>query len=311
MLIKSRVVLTSAVALLALSACNSKDADKTAAASPSASPAAVAATVNGTAISQKQVEMILKQQASQGMPDNAESRKMIIDNLAMQLIVAQEAAKKGLDKTPEVADQLEMIKQSVMADAYVQDYMKSNTVTDAMLTAEYDKIKAQAAGNQYKARHILVEKEADAKDIIAKLKKDPKAFEALAKAKSKDPGSKDKGGDLGWFDPRGMVPEFGAAVAKLEKDKFTEEPVKSQFGYHVIMLEDTRANPIPTLEQVKPRLTQQVQQQNMKKMLDEMKAKAKIEITAAPAAPVAAPASATAATPTAPAAAEAAEPAKK
>jgi peptidyl-prolyl cis-trans isomerase C len=184
--------------------------------------------------------------------------------------------------------------------------MKTNTVTDEMLTAEYDKIKAQAAGNQYKARHILVEKEADAKDIIAKLKKDPKAFEALAKAKSKDPGSKDKGGDLGWFDPRGMVPEFGAAVAKLEKDKFTEEPVKSQFGYHVIMLEDTRANPIPTLEQVKPRLTQQVQQQNMKKMLDDMKAKAKIEITADPA--VAAPASAAAATPAAaPAATEAAK----
>lgn len=309
MLIKSRVVLTSAVALLALSACNSKDADKTTAAGASASPAAVAATVNGTAISQKQVEMILKQQASQGMPDNAESRKMIIDNLAMQLIVAQEAAKKGLDKTPDVADQLEMIKQSVLADAYVQDYMKTNTVTDAMLTAEYDKIKAQAAGNQYKARHILVEKEADAKDIIAKLKKDPKAFDALAKSKSKDPGSKDKGGDLGWFDPRGMVPEFGAAVAKLEKDKFTEEPVKSQFGYHVIMLEDTRANPVPTLEQVKPRLTQQVQQQNMKKMLDDMKAKAKIEITAAPA--VAAPASATAATPASAPVAAAADPAKK
>ncbi|QJQ07699.1 peptidylprolyl isomerase [Undibacterium piscinae] len=227
------------------------------------------------------------------MPDNAESRKMIIDNLAMQLLVAQEAAKKGLEKTPEVADQLEMIKQSVLADAFVQDYMKSNTVTDEMLTTEYEKIKTQAAGNQYKARHILVEKEADAKDIIAKLNKDPKAFEGLAKAKSKDPGSKDKGGDLGWFDPRGMVPEFGAAVAKLENGKFTAEPVKSQFGYHVIMLEDTRANPVPTLEQVKPRLAQQVQQQNLKKMLDDLKAKAKIEITAAPA--VAAPADATAA----------------
>lgn len=299
MLIKSRVVLTSALALLALTACNSKDTDKTAAsASATASASAVAATVNGTAISQKQVELILKQQAAQGMPDNAESRKMIIDNLAMQLIVAQEAAKKGLEKNPEVADQLEMIKQSVLADAYVQDYMKNNAATDEMLTAEYEKIKTQAAGNQYKARHILVEKEADAKDIIAKLNKDPKAFDGLAKAKSKDPGSKDKGGDLGWFDPRGMVPEFGAAVAKLEKGKFTEEPVKSQFGYHVIMLEDTRANPVPTLEQVKPRLAQQVQQQNLKKMLDDLKAKAKIEITAAPAAPAAeatvAPASATA-----------------
>jgi peptidyl-prolyl cis-trans isomerase C len=290
MLIKSRVVLGSAVALLALSACTPKDGAK--------GPAGpVAATVNGAAISQKQVEMILKQQAAQGMPDNAESRKMTIDNLSLQMIVAQEAAKKGLEKSPDVAEQLEMTRQSILADAYVQDYMRSNPVSDAMLTAEYDKIKAQASGNQYKARHILVEKEDEAKDIIAKLKKDVKSFDALAKAKSKDPGSKDKGGDLGWFDPRGMVPEFGAAVAKLEKDKFTEEPVKSQFGYHVIMLEDTRPNPIPTLEQVKPRLTQQVQQQNLKKMLDDMKAKAKIEIVAAPAAasaPVAASAPASA-----------------
>lgn len=301
MLIKSRVVLTSALALLALSACNSKEAEKTPAANQSvAAPAAnsaIAATVNGTTISQKQVDLIMKQQATQGMPDNAESRKMVIDNLAMQLIVAQESSKKGLDKSPEIADQLEMTRQSILADAYVQDYIKNNTVTDAMLAAEYDKIKTQASGNQYKARHILVEKEADAKDIIAKLKKNPKAFEALAKAQSKDPGSKDKGGDLGWFDPRGMVPEFGAAVAKLEKDKFTEEPVKSQFGYHVIMLDDTRANPIPTLEQVKPRLTQQVQQQNLKKMLDELKSKAKIEIVAAPVAAVTVPASAVAATP--------------
>ena len=284
MLIKARVVLTSVLALLAVSACTSKDAEKPVAgvSATKASTAAIAATVNGTAISEKLVEMILKQQAAQGMPDSAESRKMIIDSLATQLILSQEAAKKGLDKTSEIADQLEMTRQSILAEAYVQDYMKSNTITDDMLTVEYDKIKAQASGSQYKARHILVEKEADAKDIIAKLKKDPKAFEALAKSKSKDPGSKDKGGDLGWFDSRGMVPEFSTAVAKLEKDKFTEEPVKSKFGYHVILLEDTRPNPIPALDQVKPGLTQQVQQQNFVKMVENMKAKAKIEITAAP-----------------------------
>ena len=298
MLTKSRVVLASALALLALSACTSKDAEKPAAGAslPKAPTSAVAATVNGTAISEKLVETILKQQAAQGMPDNAESRKMIIDSLATQLILSQDAAKKGLDKTSEIADQLEMARQSILAEAYVQDYMKSNTITDDMLAAEYDKIKAQASGSQYKARHILVEKEADAKEIIARLKKDPKAFEALAKSQSKDPGSKDKGGDLGWFDPRGMVPEFGMAVAKLEKDKFTEEPVKSKFGYHVILLEDTRPNPIPTLDQVKPGLTQQVQQQNFVKMVEGMKAKAKIEITAAPVAtpvvPPTAPASA-------------------
>ena len=278
MLIKSRVILGSAVALLALNACTAKDGAKDSAKGPAA------ATVNGVAISQKQVETILKQQAAQGMPDNAESRKMIVDNLSLQMILAQDASKKGLDKTADVVEQLDMVKQSVLAQAYVQDYIKTNPVTDAMLAAEYEKIKAQASGNQYKARHILVEKEDEAKDIIAKLKKDVKSFDALAKAKSKDPGSKDKGGDLGWFDPRGMVPEFGAAVAKLEKDKFTEEPVKSQFGYHVILLEDTRANPVPTLEQVKPRLSQQVQQQMVQKMLDDVKAKAKIVIIAAPAA---------------------------
>ena len=199
MSIKSRVVLGSAVALLALSACTPKDGAKDTAKSPAA------ATVNGVAISQKQVETILKQQAAQGMPDNAESRKMIIDNLSLQIILAQDATKKGLEKTAEVSEQLEMIKQSVLAQAFVQDYIKTNPVTDAMLAAEYEKIKAQATGNQYKARHILVEKEDEAKDIIAKLKKDVKSFDALAKAKSKDPGSKDKGGDLGWFDPRDMV----------------------------------------------------------------------------------------------------------
>ncbi|MBX9869274.1 MAG: peptidylprolyl isomerase, partial [Burkholderiaceae bacterium] len=149
-------------------------------------------------------------------------------------------------------------------------------------------------GSQFKARHILVEKEEEAKNIIAKLKKDVKAFDALAKAKSKDPGSKDKGGDLGWFDARSMVPEFGTAVAKLEKNKFTEEPVKSQFGYHVILLDDTRESPVPTLEQVKPNLSQQLQQTNIRKLLDDLKAKAKIEITAAPATTPAAPAAASA-----------------
>jgi peptidyl-prolyl cis-trans isomerase C len=211
----------------------------------------------------------------------------------MQLLVSQEALKKGLDKSPEVIDQMDLTKQSILANAFVQDYIKNNPVSDDMLKAEYDKIKAQMTGSEYKARHILVEKEADAKDIIAKLKKDIKAFEKLAKEKSKDPGSKAQGGDLGWFDVRSMVPEFGEAVAKLAKGEFTKEPVKSQFGYHIIMLEDSRPMQPPPFDQVKPGLSQQVQQQNLKKLVDDMKAKAKIEITEAPAAvpaPAAAPA---------------------
>jgi peptidyl-prolyl cis-trans isomerase C len=237
--------------------------------------------VNGTAISANRVDILVKQRASQGQPDSPELRKGIIEHLSLQLLIAQEAIKKGLDKTPEVVDQIDFTQQSILANAFVQDYLKNSPVSDDMLKAEYEKIKSHMTGSEYKARHILVEKEADAKDIIAKLKKNPNAFESLAKEKSKDPGSKTNGGDLGWFDPRGMVPEFGAALVKLAKGKFTEEPVKSQFGYHVILLEDSRPKMIPPLDQVKSELQQQVQQQNLKKLFDELKAKAKIEIVQA------------------------------
>jgi peptidyl-prolyl cis-trans isomerase C len=293
MLIKSRVVLGSALAMLALSACAPKEADKTAAAATPASTTkeVVVATVNGTPISEKEVQMVLKQQ--RGMPDTPETRKMVIDNIAIQLLVAQEAVKKGLDKTAETQDEIEMSKQLVLAQAFVQDYIKTNTITDEQLNTEYDKLKAQASGNQYKARHILVKTEDEAKAIIVKLNKDPKSFDALAKAQSLDPGSKAKGGDLGWFDAHNMVPEFGAAVAKLDKGKFTETPVKSQYGYHVIILDDIRPSTqsIPPLEQIKAGLSQQLQQQNLKKLLDDIKAKAKIDIVAAaPAASASAPA---------------------
>ena len=159
MLIKSRVVLGSALAMLALTACSPKEADKTAAAAAPASTTkeVVVATVNGTPISEKEVQMVLKQQ--RGMPDTPETRKMVIDNIAIQLLVAQEAVKKGLDKTAETQDEIEMSKQLVLAQAFVQDYIKNNTITDAQLNAEYDKLKAQASGNQYKARHILVKTE--------------------------------------------------------------------------------------------------------------------------------------------------------
>jgi peptidyl-prolyl cis-trans isomerase C len=245
--------------------------------------------------------MIVRQGAGSGRPDTPETRKTIIDQLALQMLAAEEAVKKGIDKTPEVADQIAMARQSILANAYVQDLVKSGAVTDEQVKAEYDRIKATISGSEYKARHILVEKESDARDIIARLKKDPSAFARLAKEKSKDEGSRVQGGELGWFDAGRMVPEFGAAVSKLDKGKFTSEPVKTQFGYHVILLEDSKPVEAPPLEQVKPQLTQQLQQQNVKKQLDALKAGAKIEIVgaAAPAAP-AAPAPAPA--PTAPAA---------
>ena len=283
-LIKSRILLASAASLLALGACNSEqNAKPTAAAAAPAVKETAEATVNGFVISKSRVDLIAKQGASAGQPETPESRKSIIDKLAMQTLVAQEAVKKGLDKLPEVNEQIDVIRQSVLANAYVQDYIKTNPVSDDALKAEYERIKATITGSEYKARHILVEKESEAKDIIAKLKKDTGSFEKLAKEKSKDAASKVRGGDLGWFDLTGMVPEFGGAVSKLEKGQFTQEPVKTQYGYHVILLDDSRPIEAPPLEEVKPVLSQQLQQQNLKKQLDDLKAKAKIEIAGAPA----------------------------
>ena len=276
--IRSGILFASAASLLALGACNQAKDGKPA--DPVAKGPA-AATVNGIAISQSTVDMIARQGAGSGRPDTPEARKNIIDQLALQMVAADEAVKKGLDKTPEVADQIAMMKQSILANAYVADLVKNGAVTDEQVKAEYERIKSTITGNEYKARHILVEKESDARDIIARLKKDPGAFAKLAMEKSKDQGSKAKGGDLGWFDTSRMVPEFGAAVSKLDKGKFTQEPVKTQFGYHVILLEDSKPIEAPPLEEVKPQLTQQLQQQNVKKQLDALKTGAKIEIVGA------------------------------
>lgn len=276
MFFQSRILIVSAVSLMTLSACNPTDNPK----------AAVAATVNGTAISESRVDILVKQSAAEGQPNTPELRKTIIDKLSMQFLISQEAIKKGIDKNPEVLDQLDMTRQSILASAFIQDYLKNNLVSDEMIEAEYENIKAQMSGKEYKARHILVEKETEAKDIIAKLEKDPKAFESIAKTKSKDFGSRVNGGDLGWFDPRAMVPEFGSAVENLPKGNFSKVPVKTDFGFHVILLDDIRPKIIPPLEQVKSRLQQQLQQQNLNKLFDDLKAKAKIEVfqAAAPAA---------------------------
>jgi peptidyl-prolyl cis-trans isomerase C len=268
---RSGILLASAASLLALGACNQAGTDGTA-------KGPVAATVNGKPISQRTVDMLVKQGAGAGRPDSPEARKAIIDQLGLQIVVAEEAVKKGLDKTPEVAEQFDAIKQSVLANAYVEDFIKNNPVSDDMVKAEYERIKATITGTEYKARHILVEKESEARDIIARLKKDPGAFAKLAMEKSKDSGSKGRGGELGWFDLRRMVPEFGAAASKLEKGKFTDTPVKTQFGYHVILLEDSKPIEAPPLEEVKAQLSQQLQQQSVKKQLDTLKATAKIEV---------------------------------
>ncbi|HRE18882.1 MAG TPA: peptidylprolyl isomerase [Rhodocyclaceae bacterium] len=306
-LLNSKILLASAASLLVLGACNSDQNAKPAAVAPAAKEAAEA-TVNGVVISKKRVDMIVKQAGGNGQADSLEARQGIVDKLIMQTLVAEEAVKKGLDKSPEVIEQIDLMRQSVLASAYVQDLIKNGAASDEVLKAEYERIKATITGSEYKARHILVEKEAEATAIIAKLKKDPGSFEKLAMEKSKDAGSKASGGELGWFDLSRMVPEFAAAVSKLEKGAITQEPVKTPYGYHVIQLEDSKPIEAPPFEEVKPHLAQQVQQQNLKKHLDDLKAKAKIESAAIPAAaPAAAPAPAPAAAPTAPAAPTAAK----
>jgi peptidyl-prolyl cis-trans isomerase C len=307
-LLKTTLLLASAAAVLSLAACNAAKDEKAAAPAASAAKASEppVATVNGTPISKSRIDMLIKQGGAQGQPDSPDTRKAILDQLTMQMVIAEEAVKKGLDKTPDVTEKLEVIKQSILANAYVQDYIKNNPVTEEAMKAEYERIKATITGTEYKARHILVEKESEAKEIIAKLKKDSSAFAKLAMEKSKDTGSKVRGGELGWFDVSRMVPEFGAAVAKLEKGAITQEPVKTQFGYHVIQLEDSKPVEAPPFDEVKGTLSQQLAQQNLKKQLDDLKGKAKIEIAGAPAAAPAAVASAPATAAPAPAATPAA-----
>lgn len=231
-------------------------------------------TVNGTAIPQARADVMISEQKAQGAPDSEQLRNAVKEELVRREVLAQEARKKGLEKAGNVQAQVELARQAVLIRAYLQDYVKAHPVTDAEIKAEYEKIKSQLGDKEYKARHILVEKEEEAKAIIAKLDKGEK-FDELAK-QSKDPGSKDKGGDLGWANPAGFVKPFADGLTKLEKGKYTTTPVKSDFGYHVIMLEDSRpANP-PPFEQVKQQMQQRAAQQQVEQLVKELRGKAKV-----------------------------------
>jgi peptidyl-prolyl cis-trans isomerase C len=274
---KSRILAVSIGSMLTLASCNAQDGDKTPAA-PAVSATTPIATVNGAPISQARFNFLLQQSQQQGQQDSPEVRKNLREKLIIEEVVAQEALKKGMDKSAEVNTQIDLARQTILIRAYLQDYIKNNPLGDDVLKAEYEKIKSQMGDKEYHARHILVEKEAEAKDIIAKLKKGDK-FEKLAE-KSKDPGSKAKGGDLGWAAPANFVPEFSAAMTKLQKGQYTAEPVKSQFGYHIIKLEDSRAMQAPPFDEVKQNLRQRAQQQQIDKMISDLRAKAKVEETA-------------------------------
>ena len=274
---KSRILAVSIGSMLTLASCNAQDGDK-AAAAPAVSATAAIATVNGTPISQARFNFLLQQSQQQGQPDSPEIRKNIREKLIIEEVVAQEALKKGMDKLADVNTQIDLARHTILIRTYLQDYIKNNPLGDDVLKAEYEKIKSQMGDKEYHARHILVEKESEAKDILAKLKKGEK-FEKLAE-KSKDPGSKAKGGDLGWAAPANFVPEFSAAMTKLQKGQYTTEAVKSQFGWHIIKLEDSRVMQAPPFDEVKQNLRQRAQQQQIDKMISDLRAKAKIEETA-------------------------------
>ena len=234
------------------------------------------AIVNGKAVPKARVDALMTQVTRSGQPMTPELEKQVRDEVVLREMFMQEAEKRGLNGTAEYKTQLEFARQTILIRELFSDYAKKNPITDADIAAEYDKFKAQSGGTEYRARHILVEKEDEAKALIAKIKAGAK-FEDVAKESSKDPGSAENGGDLDFANPKGYVPEFGEALTKLKKGEMTHEPVKSQFGYHIIKLEDTREAPLPPLESVKPQIEQRLQQQKVAKFRDEVRAKARTD----------------------------------
>ena len=234
------------------------------------------AIVNGKAVPKERVETLKQQVERSGRPISPEMENQIKEEVIAREIFMQEAQKRGLEATSDYKAQMELARQTNLIRELFVDFQKTNPVTDAEIQAEYDKFAAANAGKEYKASHILVEKEDEAKAIIAALKKGGK-FEEIAKKQSKDPGSGARGGDLDWANPSSYVPEFTEALVKLEKGKLTQTPVKSQFGWHIIRLDDVREAQLPKIDEVKPQIAQQLQQQKLAKFQEDLRAKAKVE----------------------------------
>jgi peptidyl-prolyl cis-trans isomerase C len=242
-----------------------------------AAPAKAAPKAAATADSGKELypkayfDLLLKERLAQGQPDSPELRNAIRDELNTRELLAREAKKKGLDKSADVKTQMDLAAQTVLVRAQVAEWMKANPIPDAALRAEYDKIKAQMGDKEYKVRHVLVEKEDEAKEVIAALQKGEK-FEKLAE-RSKDPGSKANGGNLDWNAPGNFVKPFSDAMVKVPAGKFTTQPVQTQFGWHVIAVDEVRDAKVPPFEEVKPQLQQRLQGQHLEAYFRELRAK--------------------------------------
>ena len=264
-------MIRTTIALAAMAALALPAAHAQAPAAPKAAPAAKAA--EGKALYQQaQFDIVLKDRLAQGQQDTPELRAAIREELNTRELLAREARKKGLDKNAELKTQMDLASQTVLVRAFVADWIKNNPVPDADLRKEYDAIRTQIGDREYKVAHILVDNEADAKDVITQLQKGAK-FADLAKERSKDPGSKDRGGDLDWNAPANFVKPFSDAMVKAEKGKFTPQPVQTQFGWHVILVEDVREAKVPSFDEVKPQLAQRLQAQSLDKYFRDLRAK--------------------------------------
>ncbi len=233
-------------------------------------------TVNGKAVPKSRVDDLLKQAERAGQKVAPEMEAQASEQVVLREIFAQEAEKKGIAASSDYRVQMELARQSILIRELFEDFKKKNPVSDAEAKAEYDKFKAQAAGTEYRARHILVEKEDEAKALIKQIKGGA-SFEELAKKNSKDPGSGANGGDLDFAKADAYVPEFSQALAKLKKGEMTEVPVKTQFGWHIIKLEDSREAQFPSFEDVKPQIAQRLEQVKLQAYQDSLRKAAKTD----------------------------------
>lgn len=234
------------------------------------------AIVNGKAVPVSRVDALAQQMAAAGRPVDDGVRAQLKEEVILREIFMQEAQKRGIAASPEYRQQMELARQTILIRAMFADWQKKNPVTDAEIRAEYDKFAAANAGKEFRARHILVETEDEAKALIAAIKGGAK-FEELAKQKSKDPGSGANGGDLDWANAASYVTEFSEAMIKLDKGQMTDAPVKSQFGWHIIRVDDVRQAKLPALEEIKPQIAQQMQQQKMAEFQKALRDKAKVQ----------------------------------
>ena len=232
--------------------------------------------VNGVTIPQSRVDAMNKELNAQGQPDNPERATAVREELVNREVLAQAAVKRGLDKNADVQAQMDMARQAVLVRALFENEIKQSPITEADLQKQYEQFKSSMGTNEYKVRHILVDKEEDAKQIIADLNKGGD-FAKIAKEKSKDPGSKDNGGDLEWGPAARYVKPFADAVQSQPKGKVSAAPVKSDFGYHVIIVDDVRPLKVPEYAEIKEQFRQRAQQQQIQKLVMELRSKAKVE----------------------------------